>query len=109
MRMQARKSTPISPIVAGFCAAIVAITPLQAQSTFATITGLVTDSSGAVVPNAVVAAVNTATGVRAQTVGSSTGNYVIPNLQVGTYDVTVSVTGFKTFQRSGVRDRKSVV
>jgi hypothetical protein len=96
-----------SGIVVGFCAVLFAVPVLRAQSTLGTITGLVTDSSGAVVPNAVVAAVNTATGVRAQTVGSSTGNYVIPNLQIGTYDLTVSVTGFKTFQRSGIGIRSN--
>ena len=43
---------------------------ISAQSTLGTITGLVTDSTGSVIPSAVVAATNTATGVRAQTVSS---------------------------------------
>ena len=67
-----------------------------------TITGLVTDSSGAVIPNAVVVATNTATGGKAQTLTSSTGNYVIPGLQVGSYDVSVAVSGFKTWGRPAV-------
>ena len=75
---------------------------LQAQSTLGTITGLVTDSSGAVIPNAVVVATNTATRAKAQTVTSSTGNYVIPNLQVGPYEVGVAISGFKTLSRSGI-------
>ncbi len=75
---------------------------LPAQTTLGTITGLVTDSTGAVVPNAVVIATNTATGVRAQTLSSNTGNYVIPNLQVGTYEVGVSMSGFKTLTRSNI-------
>ena len=75
---------------------------LSAQSTLGTITGLVTDSTGAVIPSAVVVATNTATGVRVQTVSSGTGNYVIPSLQVGPYEVTVAVSGFKTFSRSGI-------
>src|SRR5260370_7504299 len=78
------------------------ISALQAQSTLGTITGLVTDSSGAVVPNAVVVATNTATGAKAQTVSSNTGNYVIPNLQVGPYDVNVSTTGFRAWERTGI-------
>jgi hypothetical protein len=73
-----------------------------AQSTLGTITGLVTDSTGAVIPGAVVVATNTATGVRVQTVSSNTGNYVIPSLQVGPYEINVSVTGFKGFTRSGI-------
>jgi hypothetical protein len=81
-----------------------ALTPLfvSAQSTLGTITGLVTDKSGSVIPNAVVVATNTGTGVRSQTVSSGTGNYVIPNLQVGRYEISVSVTGFKSFTRSNI-------
>lgn len=106
--MHIRKSSAISQNIAGFCAVLLCTAQLlQAQSTLGTITGLVTDSSGAVVPSAVVVALNTGTGVRAQTVGSSTGNYVIPNLQVGVYDVTISVTGFKTFVRPGVSLRSN--
>ena len=75
---------------------------MYGQSTMGTITGLVTDSSGAVIPNAVVVATNTATGGKAQTLTSSSGNYVIPGLQVGSYDVSVAVSGFKTWSRSAV-------
>src|SRR5438445_10898756 len=75
---------------------------LQAQSTLGTITGLITDSSGAVIPSAVVVATNTATGAKAQTISSSTGNYVVPNLQVGPYEVSVATTGFKAWTRSGI-------
>ncbi|MGI8992144.1 MAG: carboxypeptidase-like regulatory domain-containing protein [Bryobacteraceae bacterium] len=44
---------------------------------------LVTDSSGGVIPGVAVKARNTASGVAAETVSSSTGNYVIPNLGSG--------------------------
>ncbi|MEK7404119.1 MAG: TonB-dependent receptor [Acidobacteriota bacterium] len=73
-----------------------------AQVTQGAITGLVTDSTGAVVPGVKVAARNVATGVQAETVSSSTGNYVIPNLRVGTYEVNVSTAGFKSWSRSGI-------
>jgi hypothetical protein len=59
------------------------LAPLRAQSTLGTITGLVTDSTGAVIPNAVVVATNTLTGVKAQTVTSNTGNHVIPTSRSG--------------------------
>src|SRR5215510_16021735 len=75
---------------------------IAAQSTLGTITGLVSDSSGAVIPSAVVVATNTATGGKAQTVTSSTGNYVIPGLQVGPYEVSVAISGFKSWSRSGI-------
>lgn len=72
------------------------------QTTQGTITGLVTDSTGAVVPAAKVTAKSAATGVVAETVSSSTGNYVIPNLPVGTYEVSIAVSGFKSWSRSGI-------
>src|SRR5262245_498708 len=84
------------------CLLIVFAGVMAAQSTLGTITGLVVDSAGAVIPNAVVVATNTATGTKAQTVSSATGNYVIPSLQVGTYEINVAVTGFKSFVRSGI-------
>src|SRR6266478_9772209 len=74
----------------------------QAQTTLGTITGLITDSSGGVIPSAVVVATNTATGAKAQTISSSTGNYVVPNLPVGPYEVTVAISGFKAWTRSGI-------
>jgi hypothetical protein len=74
----------------------------SAQATLGTITGLVTDSTGAVVAGAEVVATNLDTGVRTQTKSSETGNYVIPNLQVGKYSISVSVAGFKTLTRSGI-------
>ena len=88
------------------CAAALAlmlsISILPAQSTLGTITGLVTDSTGAVVPSALVVATNSATGTKAQTTTSSTGNYVIPSLPVGPYVVSVSFTGFKSYSRTGI-------
>jgi hypothetical protein len=73
-----------------------------AQTTMGTITGVVTDASHAVVAGATVAARNTATGGQARTTTSSTGNYVLPSLQVGTYEVTVSQAGFNTWTRSNI-------
>lgn len=91
----------LKAIRALFCLTLFA-TSAYAQSTFGTITGIVTDSSGGVIPNATVVATNTQTGSRAETVSSSTGNYVIPSLQVGPYQLSVSVSGFKSYERSGI-------
>jgi hypothetical protein len=66
------------------------------------ITGTVKDSTGAVVPNATVTAKNVATGVSTSRVSSSAGVYQISPLIVGTYSVTVSVPGFKTFEQQNV-------
>src|SRR5436305_13981807 len=63
-----------------------------------TISGTITDPTGAGVPDATVSATNRATtAVRSATTDSS-GTYSIPNVPVGTYDITVERTGFTTLR-----------
>jgi len=83
--------------------ALVFLTPLQiwAQATGA-IVGTVTDPSGAVIPGAKVTATRVDTGVSQSTVTGGTGNYTIPNLVVGTYNVTAEGGGFKTANINGI-------
>jgi hypothetical protein len=84
------------------CIAALFVYSAFAQSTTGTITGLVSDSTGAVVPQASVTVKNQATGAQAETVSSNTGNYVIPNLPVGIYEISVSNPGFKRFVQSNI-------
>jgi len=68
-----------------------------------TITGTVSDQTGAVVPSASVQLKNTDTGA-AYTVGSTnTGNFTLANLPAGTYELTVDAAGFKKFDRPGLQ------
>jgi hypothetical protein len=62
-----------------------------------TITGVVTDPGGAVVPSASIEAKNTETGVVFPAVSTNTGNYTISELPVGTYAVSAKVQGFKAY------------
>lgn len=71
--------------------------PSFAQGT-ATLTGTVTDKSGAVVPNATVVLTNTAVGVTRTTVSNSDGAYLLAGLPAGQYDLAVSAPGFKKFE-----------
>jgi hypothetical protein len=64
--------------------------------------GTVTDPSGGLVPSAKVKAVQTETGQERSTVTSSTGSYVIPNLPVGPYTLTVTSEGFQSYVDSGI-------
>ena len=73
------------------------------QSDRGTLTGTVSDSAGAVVPAAAVVVTNSETGIVSRTVTTSTGNYTISSLSVGTYDVSVEVAGFKKYLQKGVR------
>jgi outer membrane receptor protein involved in Fe transport len=67
----------------------------QAQSTFGTIVGTIRDSSGALMPSCVVTAENSGTSSRRSTISDETGAYTIPNLEPGTYKVTVELPGFQ--------------
>jgi hypothetical protein len=72
------------------------------QTANGTITGTITDPAGAVVPNAMVMAKSIETGVPYPTQSTSTGNYTIINLPVGTYELTVTASGFKTYDRQPI-------
>lgn len=65
-----------------------------AQTVTGTIRGIVTDTSGAVVPGATVTATNTATGVATVAKSNQSGEYSIRFLQIGQYKVAVEATGF---------------
>jgi len=69
-----------------------------AQDDRGTITGTVTDPSGAAVVGAKVSADNSATHNVVETLTTGTGNYTLPQLPVGIWDVTVEAVGFKTFR-----------
>ena len=71
-------------------------TPAVAQTGAASLTGIVTDQSGATVPGATVTATNQATNVAYTAVSNEAGNYTVTSLPVGTYIVKAEVSSFKT-------------
>jgi len=77
-------------------------TPARAQVTGATLSGTVTDPSGAVIPHAKIVIKNTSTGVIRNVTSNSAGLYNAPNLLPGPYSVTISAPGFSTEVRSGI-------
>ena len=72
------------------------------QTANATISGKVTDSTGAVIPNATVSAKNDDTNVVRTTQSNSEGLYVIPNLIPGKYTLSAQFQGMKNVERSGI-------
>ncbi|MGA9966202.1 MAG: carboxypeptidase-like regulatory domain-containing protein, partial [Terriglobales bacterium] len=66
------------------------------------ISGLVTDSTGAVIPGATVVATDTQTGVKTTVTTDAKGFYSLPALPVGTYDLQVGQIGFKTYTETGL-------
>ncbi len=80
-------------------------TGLSAQESRGQIIGRVSDPSGAVIPGAAVQAVNAGTNVVTNATTSETGDFTLPFLVAGDYEVTVEVQGFKKFQRKGIAVR----
>lgn len=99
--MKLRISLFVTSVVAAFC--LITAPSASAQNLYAAIHGTATDSSGAVVPNARVTAVNTSTNIATTATTDSRGYYILPQLQVGgPYTVTITAAGFKTFTQSGL-------
>src|ERR1700739_3667512 len=74
----------------------------HAANTNGRIKGVVTDPQGAVLSGVKVTATNEATGVKFDTVSTSDGGYLFPQLPTGTYTVTVAANGFKSFTAKGI-------
>ena len=75
---------------------------LPGPASAGSISGFVTDSSGAVVSGASVVATDTQTGVKTTVTTDAKGFYSLPALPVGTYDLQVSQIGFKTYTETGL-------
>ncbi|HYO83482.1 MAG TPA: TonB-dependent receptor [Bryobacteraceae bacterium] len=73
-----------------------------AQSDRGTITGTVSDPAGALVPGVSITAENPETGVQFRTETTSTGNYTIPSVPAGVYNMTVEHTGFRKYIQTGI-------
>ena len=76
--------------------------PATAQEITGTISGNARDESGAVLPGVTVTARNQLTNLSRESITAEDGGYTISYLPVGTYDVTFTLSGFKTFTARGV-------
>ena len=76
---------------------------LRAQSVTASIRGQVTDPSGAVVARAVVVVTNLENGTSRSVKTDSKGNFAVPALWAGDYEIAVAKPGFKKLRRQGLR------
>src|SRR5687767_805940 len=91
----ARALASIGPLLVSF-ALLLTPAPLSAQTGAASLTGIVTDESGAAVPGATVTATNQATNVAYTATSNEAGNYTITSVPVGTYIVKSELASFKT-------------
>jgi len=74
----------------------------QAQVVNGNISGTVTDSTGAVIPNAHVHVHNDDTGAQRILTTDSAGTFTAPSISIGTYTVTVDAPSFNTYKRTGI-------
>lgn len=89
--------------VPAYLVALWCFSPLHAQLDRATLVGAVTDSTGAVVPNAVVTVSSDDTGLRRTAQTNDSGAYTFPQLPIGLYAVTVAHPGMRTATARDVR------
>lgn len=78
------------------------VTALLGQDFRATISGRITDSSDAAVPNVLVSILNIETGITTTATSNASGIYTLPALPPGAYTLTAQLSGFKRFVREGL-------
>ena len=82
--------------------AVLGITFCLAQVNRGTLTGVITDPSGAVVPGVKITAIHVETGTSSVTIASESGSYTIPALPIGLYRIEFEAPGFKKSIRNQV-------
>ncbi len=93
-----------------FCSAVLALamifagaaTRAHAQGLTGQISGVVTDTGGGVMPGATVTVKNVGTNLTREAVTGADGAFVITNLLAGTFDLSVTVQGFKPYEQKGI-------
>ncbi len=84
------------------CIVLLSAAVLCAQQDMGVITGVITDTTGAVVPGAKVTVINRDTNESRFTETAETGTYTVGPMRVGTYDITVEKAGFKKAVWKGI-------
>jgi hypothetical protein len=83
--------------------------PVNAQVLYGTLTGNITDSTGAALPGAHIEASNIATGLKKEVTTDDRGAYLFNDLQPGTYNVTISATSFGTLRQEDIDIRVNTI
>ena len=89
-------------VCAALCLGFVSAQGWAQISTTGTITGTVSDSTGAVVPQAAITVLNEETRLETHTASNGSGGFVVPGLAPGAYDVTITKQGFETYRETHI-------
>jgi outer membrane receptor protein involved in Fe transport len=84
------------------CASSLLVVTASAQSVYGSIFGTVTDKTGAVIPNATLTVTDPAKGTAVTATSNASGDYSVPHLIPGVYDLKVVAKGFKPFETKGI-------
>jgi hypothetical protein len=85
------------------CVMLLSAASAHAQFDSAQVSGVVQDTTGAVLPGVDVALTSVGTRIEQRTVTNETGRYTFPNVPVGEYRITASLSGFKSITKSDVQ------
>jgi hypothetical protein len=91
----------VMAIVAVLCLTL-GVQQAEADNLYARIQGVITDPAGGALVGAKLTATNTGTNISYTTESKTDGNYVFLNLPIGTYNVTATTSGFRTFTAAGI-------
>ena len=90
-------------VLFAFCVVVFSGKNLAAQQATALLTGTVKDSTGAVIAGAKVTLKNSDTNIARATNSGKDGDYLFPQISIGTYEVEVEQQGFKKYVRKGIK------
>ena len=99
-----QRGYPMVRCLAAVCLAVFLFVPTagKGQSFTGSISGTVTDPTGAVIPEAELTLTSVGTGTQVKFKTGADGNYLFGNLKQGTFDVKVSAAGFRDYVQSGI-------
>ena len=102
MRFERKSKRFAVPGVALVALTLLCSAPVYPQAAGATVSGTVTDASGAAIPNVQISIKDVSTGVTTPATTNADGFYTVPNLLPGTYQVTFTAQGFSTVTETNV-------
>src|SRR2546423_12517567 len=102
VQMQCSTGLRSTTVVVFVAVLLLAQIPCFSQAFTATLTGVFSDSTGAVVPGCKVQLLNTGTNEKRTTVAGSSGKYTFSQLLPGSYELSAEAPGFKRFVQQGI-------